>query len=194
MCPSFSFVIFASLLSTRMTLWPISARQVPDTRPTYPAPINARLWCCDMRYLYIHMLYFVHVVSFVVFFAYQNRIKAPVRILDYILIRVFPYYYIRADILVSARVSVMVYWRVLRVALPPLYPPASVWWEICSSIWPGSLSCCFSAVLCFIYSHACCNSAGSHARVGGDSILNAPQDLLLARISRHDGRIWGWKE
>ena len=39
--PPFKVAIFDSSLSTQMTLFPVSARQVPTTRPTYPVPTTA---------------------------------------------------------------------------------------------------------------------------------------------------------
>ena len=40
-CPFNNACIFCSLTSTHVTLTPISAKHVPETRPTYPVPTIA---------------------------------------------------------------------------------------------------------------------------------------------------------
>ena len=40
MTPWFSFSILTGSISTQVTLFPISAKQVPETSPTYPDPIT----------------------------------------------------------------------------------------------------------------------------------------------------------
>src|SRR5881394_3637070 len=39
MPPAWRTLTFSLLLSTQMTWWPTSAKQVPVTRPTYPVPM-----------------------------------------------------------------------------------------------------------------------------------------------------------
>src|SRR5438128_9283787 len=39
--PFFNWVTLASLLSTQTTVLPVSAKQVPVTKPTYPVPTTA---------------------------------------------------------------------------------------------------------------------------------------------------------
>src|SRR3954465_8962546 len=41
MIPFSSFATFSELLSTQTTSLPLSAKQLPTTRPTYPVPITA---------------------------------------------------------------------------------------------------------------------------------------------------------
>src|SRR5438094_555837 len=41
MCPELSFSTISGLMSTHVTVLPVSARHVPVTRPTYPVPTTA---------------------------------------------------------------------------------------------------------------------------------------------------------
>ena len=44
MIPSLSLLTLSKLTSTHITVFPLSAKQVPVTSPTYPVPIIPIVW------------------------------------------------------------------------------------------------------------------------------------------------------